>query len=222
MWFYHYLRIGPVLWQWQFSSDLGPAGEQITACLRATCYRMKPPSLRTHAIDRYKSIYGLIYCISGGPPLPFKVPPGHSPLMNSNQVPLVGENVTLTGIYISLIIPALMPDWCNLAAVCRDTSEAVEEVAALTCVCGLPTLLLHQSRAFPGISYLHLSPWSSLLHDTGWRTATGVMRSHSCSSESASLRLGVGWMEYRNVEVCVLVLSYGDNIQPRSFPKAHD
>lgn len=48
--FYHYLCISPLLWEWQLFLRSPPAWGQITACLSAPCCRMNPPSSRKHAI----------------------------------------------------------------------------------------------------------------------------------------------------------------------------
>lgn len=52
--------------------------------------------------------------------------------MNSNQVLLVGENGPQTDIYISVIIPTLMTDSCDVIPLHGDTEVA--EVVFLTSV----------------------------------------------------------------------------------------
>ncbi len=72
--------------------------------------------------------------------------------MNSNQVPLVGENVTQADIYISVIITALMTDSCDPILSLGGHFE-VTEVAFLTQrVHPLPTIP-HQGRAIVFISF---------------------------------------------------------------------
>lgn len=50
-----------------------PAGEQITACLSATCYRKNPPSWHTHAIPIFDDSSPSLWAS-----LPSWVPPAHS------------------------------------------------------------------------------------------------------------------------------------------------
>lgn len=88
--------------------------------------------------------------------------------MNSNQVPLVGENVTQTYIYISVIIPTLMADSCDPILLHFE----VIEVVLLTGVCILSSPSLIMAKLLCCFSLFLYT--RCLVHDLRYRMAKRI------------------------------------------------